>query len=384
MNTRINVLQLSASLAIGGAERMILSLAKELDRASFDVHVCGLHPAEHDFRDAIDDLDVPLHILGTQRFYDPRTIHALMRYIREHEIDIIHTHVLDADVAGHLAGRLANRPVITTLHSVPFSYDRQRPVRRWLQRLSVRYLATDLVCVSNAAETLFINEWNIRSDRIRTIYPAVSLEPFLSIPDGTHGRAADAPFVVTTVGRLVPAKAQHLLIEAAHRVVQQFANVEFIVVGPGQREQELRRLASDLGIADRVTLTGARHDIPAILSRTDVFVLSSMWEGLPLSAIEAMAAARPVVLTDVGGCRELVEDGSCGLIVPPGRSEAIADAVLSLLGDEQRRRSLGHAARERVRETFDVQRLATEYETLYSGIHGRTRRSDVRRHLNPA
>ncbi|MEX2314717.1 MAG: glycosyltransferase, partial [Thermomicrobiales bacterium] len=197
-------------------------------------------------------------------------------------------------------------------------------------------------------------------------------------------RAPDAPFTVTTVGRLVPAKAQHLFIEAAERVLRQHSNVHFMIVGPGQREQELRRLASDLGIAGRVTLTGARHDIPAILSRSDVFVLSSLWEGLPLSAIEAMAAARPVILTDVGGCRELVEHGSSGLVVSPGNSQAIADAILALHGDEARRLAFGHAARERVRGAFDVQRLATEYEALYSSVHTGTRRSPAGHRLTPA
>jgi glycosyltransferase involved in cell wall biosynthesis len=369
MKPRIKVMQLSASLAIGGAERMILSLAKEIDRARFEVHVCGMHPAEHDFKHAIDDLDVPLHILRTKRFYDPRTIRAITQYVRQQEIDVIHTHVLDADVAGHLAGRLTIRPVITTLHSVPFSYDRQRPTRRWLQRFTVRYMAANLVTVSNTAEAQFIDQWKIPAGRIRTIHPAVALDPFLAVPEGVPIRGPDEPLTVTTVGRLVPAKAQHLLIEAASRIARQGLNARFTIVGPGQREGELRQLANELGVADHVTFAGARHDIPAILSQTDVFALTSMWEGLPLSAIEAMAAARPVVLTDVGGCRELVEDGVNGLVVSPGNSQAIADAIVSLLGDAQRRRRYGQAARERVRGVFDVARLAQEYEALYSSVH---------------
>lgn len=368
----VRVLQLTASLAIGGAERMILGLAQGIDRDRFDLRVCALYPSSaDDFSAAADDVGVPVHELTPHRFYDPRTVRAVAALIREHEIDVVHTHVLDADVAGQLAGRLTGTPVVTTLHSVPDSYERQPPGRHWPQRLTVRRLARQLVCVSDTALDRFVEDWGVPTDRLRTIHPAVPLDPFLAVPAGPPRRSTSDGPVVTAVGRLVPAKAQHLLIEAAPAVLVAHPDARFVIVGPGPREDELRRLAESLGVADRVDLPGARHDIAAVLAETDVFTLTSEWEGLPISAIEAMAAARPVVLTDVGGCRGLVDDGRAGVVVPPGDSTAIADALVELLGDEDRRRALGEAARRRVVSEFSLERMTRAYESLYDEVVSR-------------
>lgn len=362
------MLQLTASLAIGGAERMILGLTQGIDPERFDVRVCALYPSSpDDFSAVAAELGVPVVELTPHRFYDPRTVTAVARLIREHSIDVVHTHVLDADVAGQLAGRLTRIPVVTTLHSVPDSYERQPRGRHWPQRLTVCRIARHLVCVSDAARDRFVDDWDVPADRLRTIHPAVPLDPFLAIPSGPP-RAASAGPVVTAVGRLVPAKAQHLLIEAAPAVLEAFPTTRFVIVGPGPREGELRDLAASLGIADRIELAGTRHDIAAVLARTDVFALTSEWEGLPISAIEAMAAARPVLLTDVGGCRDLVADGDAGLVVPSGDRAAIAAALVELLSDPERARALGEAARRRVVDSFSLERMTRAYESIYEEV----------------
>lgn len=375
MNSRIRVMELVGAPAIGGVIRMILTLSRQLDRSRFEIFVCGLTRSDVDFTDVIDDLGVPTHIFGAGRFYSPRTVGALSTFIRQHDIDLIHTHAVEADVPGTIVGRLTSRPVLTTLHSVPTSFERRGRIHRTLQPLTIRHLSRNLVCVSDTAKNLFAQRWGIPDRRMRTIYPAVDLEPFLTVPDGVPTGDHDRPFQITSVGRLVPAKAQHLLIDAAPAVLRRFPNTNFTIVGPGPRQAELKSRARELGVAEHVTLTGPRRDIPDILARTDVFVLSSLWEGLPLSAVEAMAAARPVVLSNVGGCSELVEHGVNGLIVPPGESEAIASAINSLLGDEQRRLAFGRAGRERVRDTFTVSRMAKEYEAVYESLYAGSRRA---------
>ncbi|MBV9788510.1 MAG: glycosyltransferase, partial [Chloroflexi bacterium] len=126
--------------------------------------------------------------------------------------------------------------------------------------------------------------------------------------------------------------------------------------------------AQRLGIAERVTFTGLRKDIPAVLAQTDIFTLPSLWEGLPLTAIEAMAAARPVVLTDVGGNSELVQSGVNGMIVRPDDVDALANTLVELLNDEQRRTEMGHAARQRVQHDFSIDTIAAQHEALYESI----------------
>ena len=217
----MRVLQLTASLAIGGAERMILGLAQGIDRDRFELRVCALYPSSaDDFSAAADDVGVPVHELTPHRFYDPRTVRAIAALIRDHEIDVVHTHVLDADVAGQLAGRLTGTPVVTTLHSVPDSYERQPRGRHWPQRLTVRRLARHLVCVSDTALDRFVEDWGVPRARLRTIHPAVPLEPFLAVPAGPPRRStSDGPVVTAsagTAGSIGLAPADHISIWSAH------------------------------------------------------------------------------------------------------------------------------------------------------------------------
>ena len=148
------------------------------------------------------------------------------------------------------------------------------------------------------------------------------------MPDG-----ADNGPVIVTLGRLMRQKAHADLLSAARLVLQQRPDARFVIAGTGYLLPSLKQMAADLGIAERVTFPGVRRDVPQVLAAADIFVLSSLWEGLPLSAVEAMAAARPAVVTDVGGCGELVEDGVHGYVVPPQQPQALAGALLKLVAD---------------------------------------------------
>jgi glycosyltransferase involved in cell wall biosynthesis len=194
------------------------------------------------------------------------------------------------------------------------------------------------------------------------------MEPFLAVPTGVPEERPYPGPIITNVARLNPQKAQHLLLEAAQIVLHQFPQAHFLIVGKGHLEQELKQRAQALGLERHVTFTGVRHDIPAILAESDIFVLSSQWEGLPLSAVEAMAAARPVVVTNVGGNTELVEHGRSGLVVPPNNIEALADGLLTLLQDRSTRITLGAAARQRVQHLFSTDRFIQQYESLYTAL----------------
>ena len=231
-----------------------------------------------------------------------------------------------------------------------------------------RYGTTHLVAVSEQIRSLFIEEWHTPPKRISTVRNGIVLDRFLSIAPGTP---ANSPLTITNIASLTPQKAQHLLLDAAKIVLAEMPNVRFMIVGKGAREQEeqaLKAQAQALGIAHNVIFTGLRHDIPDILAQSDIFVLSSLWEGLPISAVEAMAAARPVVLTDVGGNRELVESGRHGLIVPPGDAVALAQGLLDVLGDESARLRMGRAARTQVKQTFSIEAFIQQYENVYSAV----------------
>lgn len=370
------ILQLCASLSVGGAERLILGLAQHLNRERFDVHVCGLSVLRGNaLQPAFEQIGVPVYVPSSERFYDVNTIRAVAKYVRAHNIDVIHTHLTHSDVVGRIVGMITRRPVVSTMHNEPRDYNQQRRDRSTLQRLTARHLATYLIAVSPSIREMYIREWDIAPDKIKTIRNAVPMDEYLALGAEPQHAATDA-MVITNIGRLNPQKAQHLLIDAAKLVLQQRPDARFMIVGQGRLEQELQFHAQALGIADRVLFTGVRHDIPAILEDTDIFVLSSLWEGLPVTAVEAMAAARPVVLTDVGGNRDLVEHGTHGYIVPPGDVPALAEHLLLLMNNDAQRKTMGRAAREQVRTAFSMETFVRQHEQLYAMMCGQPTTDD--------
>ncbi len=374
MNNRIKVLHLTASLSVGGAERIILGLVEKMDRARFETHVCVLGKFdENSFLPQFERAGVPLCIIPVSHFYTPATLLGVLRYLRQHQFNVLNTHLTDADIVGRVAGWLTHTPVISTLHNAPLNYDNQRIDRRWLLRLTARFFPAHFVGVSEQISELFAAQWRIPEACISTIRNAVPLDDFLAVPEGTAVKGDDSPLTITNVASLTPQKAQRVLLEAARLVLARYPSTQFLLVGIGELEQELKAQAQALGIADRVQFTGLRRDIPALLGQTDVFVLSSFWEGLPVSAIEAMAAARAVVLTDVGGNRELFESGVGGLMVPPRDAAALAEALLALLEDESLRLAMGRAARQKAQDTFGFATVTGAYGALYQAIAAQNR-----------
>lgn len=369
MPQRIKVLHLIDSLSVGGAERLLINLAHTIDTTRFEIHVCSLSVIYGNaFESDLASLEHAPFVIGARKFYDPRTFFAIARYIRKHNIDLIHTQLTYADITGLIVGRLTGRPVISTLQNEPQDYDRQRRDLRWLERVTTRYVATRLVGVSQRIRDMFIQQWGIPANKIETIYNAIPVDEFLAIPEGDAPRAAAGGLTITNIARLSTQKAQHILIQAAKIVLDRHPHTRFLIVGQGELEPQLKHLASELGVAHNVVFTGVRRDVPVVLAETDVFVLSSFWEGLPLTAIEAMAAARPVVLTDVGGNRELVQSGQQGLLVPANDIQALADALCAVVEDDAHRHAMGRAGRERVRHDFSITTITAQYEALYESL----------------
>lgn len=367
---KIGILYIIDSLSVGGAEKLVLKLANNIDHQRFEVYVCCLkvlrgNAIANDFT----KLSAPIHVVNHKYLYDPRMFLDVAQFIRKYDIDIIHTHLIYSDIIGRISGSIMRRPVISTLHNVPQAYDQDRFDRRLLGRMTARYLAQMLVPVAARLGELFVQEWGIPEDRIQPIYPGVGMEDYIGIPAQRSQREGYNGPVITTVGRLTPQKAQHHLLDAAKIVLEQCPAARFMIVGQGHLHSQLVAQAETLGIADRVTFAGVRHDIPNVLAESDIFVLSSLWEGLPATAIEAMAAACPVVLTDVGSNKELAKSGVHGLIVPPSDVPALAKALIELLKNEERRVAMGLAGRERVQQEFSIAALARQHEALYERIY---------------
>jgi glycosyltransferase involved in cell wall biosynthesis len=171
-------------------------------------------------------------------------------------------------------------------------------------------------------------------------------------------------FVIGIVARLSPQKAHEVLLSAFARVRKELPNARLVVVGDGDRREALETLAAELGIAEHTIFTGIRNDVAALLPGFDVACLSSVHEGVPIVVIEAMAAALPVVTTDCGSLRDMIDQGEQGYLVPIGDSNTLADRLIHIGGDESHRRQLGKNGRARVEREFDIAQTARAYERL--------------------
>ncbi len=369
MVSRLKIMHLIGSVSIGGAQRLVLEMAGHTSKVDYEVHICAFGPVKNEtFLVELNSLNLPVIHIQSRKFYNPSVLWKIIKYVRQKKIDLIHTHLTDADIIGRLVSLFTGVPVLGTIHNEPKSFMKLRIDKRVLNKITAKYCTTHLVVVSGCLREQFIAEWAIPDEKISTIYNAVDIDIYLQAPAERRLQTSNSKFTITNVGRLSKQKAQHILLEAAQMVIAHFPDTQFLFVGQGKLEQDLKNLTHELGLERNVVFMGVRRDVADILASTDIFVLSSLWEGLPLSAIEAMASACATVLTDVGGNRELIEPGKSGLIVPPGDSDALADAIISLLEQEEVRLSIGRAARARVRGKFNLSLMVKQYEEVYKKV----------------
>ena len=361
----VRVMHVLNTLETGGAEHVVLNVAQHLDRAAFDVHVCSLAgdgPLAREFQ----ALGVPVHAVRRRPGVDLGLPFVLARLIRRERIDLVHTHNAGPWLYGGLAAKLAGARLCHTEHSNLFPHQRRMlRAERWLARWT-----EVIISDSEKVKRHLVERQGVPAGKIRVVVNGVDTRRF-GAEGGAPAQArrllglnGDQP-VVGTVGRLVPVKDHRTLLAAFRRVAEQHPAGRLVIVGDGPLRGDLVRLAGTLGLSDRVRFLGERRDIPQLLRAFDLFVLSSVSEGMPLTVLEAMAAGVPVVATRVGGVPEAVVDRETGWLVPPGDPESMAGAVLALLADPARRAALGRRAQERACGQFDVQQMADAYARAY-------------------
>lgn len=289
---------------------------------------------------------------------------ALQRYLAEEKSDVVHAHLSAAGLLARMVRLLGRRvPLIYTEHNVPSGY---RPVARWLNCLS-RPLFNEVIFVSSLVE----RSWRrcprpVRSSVIRNGIAVQSRGNPEELRREARRRLGLGPdqTVIGTVGSLVARKDQEVLLRACANFVGGLAPT-VVLVGEGPLRDDLRRLASQLGIGRRLVLLGAREDVRDLLPGFDLFVLSSRVEGLPIALLEAMACGLPCIATSVGGIPEVIEDGVSGLMTLPGDPMALHHRIWALLIDPDLRRRLGSAARERILQEFTASQMTRRYQVVY-------------------
>jgi glycosyltransferase involved in cell wall biosynthesis len=298
----------------------------------------------------------------------------LTRVLRELGPDLIHAHDPHAVsmVAMALSTLASDRtPAFVIARRVDFHL-KSNAFSRW------KYKQIDAaICSSNAIRAMVIED-GIAEDRAFTVHEGIQVEAIASQPAADVRQTFWLPsgtVVVGNIAALVQHKGQRILVDAAPAVVRAHPNTRILIFGEGELRPQLQRQIGHLGLEHHVQLVGFRPDILSLLGGLDLFVMSSLTEGLGTSILDAMAAGKAVVGTRAGGIPEAVEDGVTGLLVPPGHAAPLADAIITLVGDPARRQAMGQAGLARVRERFTVDRMVDATLGVYERVAGRRRAS---------
>lgn len=360
------ILWLTKGLGRGGAERLLVSAAKRLDRSSFELEVAYLLPWKDALVPDIQRLGVPVHCLGGSGAFDMRWIPRLRRLVRRGRFHLVHTHM--PYVA--LGARTLSTRRLRIVHTEHNTWQHYRLPTRWANRLTYPRNSV-VIAVSHAVAA------SIRPVPIARTWPPVRVihhgaELSASCPSTPEARErarvtlglSEGGLVVGTVGNFTPKKDHRTLLEATARAALHHSGFRLVLVGSGPLESALRDAARSLGLMDRVVFTGSRDDVAELLPAFDVFALSSRNEGLSISLLEAMAAGLPCVATSVGGVPEVVTDGEEGLLVPAGDPAALGDALSTMLAAPEFRHAAGARAVQTARG-FDMTRAVRRIEEVY-------------------
>lgn len=363
------ILWLIKGLGLGGAERLLTLSAPHLDRTRFEYEAAFLLPWKTALVRELECAGIRTTCLNHRHALDVRIVPRLARFLRERHVDILHLHLPYTGVIGRLAAQLAGVPhVVYTEHNVQGCY---HPISRAANQATMR-LCDLTIAVSEEVRVSLLRSPLARGIRVRVIPNGVDAEGVQRAslgPSITHELGIpDDRLIVGMAGMFRTEKRLDLWIRAARMIADAEPKTVFILVGDGPERQRLEALTHDLGLSGDVIFTGLRQDAPRLLARFDVFMLSSIHEGLPVAVLESMALGRPVVATRVGGLPGVLEDGRHGFLVPPGDPAILAERVLVLLRNHTLREHAGAAARIRVRERFSIQQMVQSVEHAYSEV----------------
>lgn len=365
----------------GGGETLARKIATRLGKSRFEVVFCVTRwqpsPEFSGLLAELDEAGVRFVGLERRRRLDLRPWGTVLRMLRG-GVDILHSHKFGSNVWAAGLTFLSRPPVfIAHEHTWSYSGDRRRIL---LDRRLIAPRADAFVAVSRDDQRKMVEIERIPPEKTRFIPNGIDLEP----PPEDAGKrirrelglAADQP-VIGTVATLRAQKALDVLIEAALMLREEFADLAILVAGgadPTAAEEaaRLKAMAKRLGAGETVRFLGPRDDVPSLLAALDVAVISSDYEGSPLSVMEYMEAALPVVATRVGGVPDIVVDGETGFLVPPRDPAAITDAVRRLLAEPDLARRMGEAGRRRRRAEFDLSATVRRVEQLYEDLYART------------
>lgn len=366
---KTHVLFINYSLDVGGIETLILEICRKMDRLKYQPFVCSFFESGK-LKGEFEKIDVPVLTAPKTLSLDWKLPFRLAAFMRELDIDVVHTHNPSVWLYGGIAAKLAGLPLVHTAHS-PSDYHSER--WNYIEHL-LSYFTQKIVPVSNYVGRYMIKEEGISAQKVRVIYNGVKADEFSVKIDGAEQRKqlglSAEDFVYLIVARLTPVKDHATLLSAFKKVKAASPRAKLLIAGEGPLDAPLKAQAKELGLGDSVRFLGNRRDIAQLHRAANVFVLSSVKEGMPIVLLEAMASKLPVVVTNGGGSPEIVLDRKTGLVVPSQNPDAMAAALSWMEKNPAEAGQMGERGRDRVLEQFTFEKMVNAYYSVYDEAMG--------------
>jgi len=353
------IFYLITDLDVGGAESMLFELAQRIDKNKFIPEI-GCLKGKGIVGEKLEALGIKVRCFCVEKPWHIYKLLKIASFLKKGRFDILHSYLFHANIIGRICGRIAGIPIIISSIRV---CEKKKLYHLWMDKIT-NWMVSLEICVSKEVKNFTIEKAGIPEYKLEIVENGIS-DSFLDAVTSHRNKKAHS-LVVGTIARLSRQKGIEYLLYAAKRVIEQFSDIAFIIAGKGPLASQLKELSIELGISDKVKFLGFKNNIPELLSVIDIFVLPSLWEGMPNVVLEAMAAGKPVIATDTGGSKDIIRSNVNGVLVEPENSEALAEAILKLLGDPAQRQRLGQSARETVKKRFSIDKTISKTEQVYT------------------
>ena len=379
----MNILMLNTMLEFGGSQKTMFNLAERLQKRDHNVIIVTMFSKEHyisyykkHYQVNIKNLHMKDSKDGKVKFVNiVKGTKVLCTYLKKNNIDTIQTFGLYANLIGILAASVSRIKVrISSQRNSPVHFSK---IYRLLDRfIANSFLTSKMVAVSDGTRDYCIKEQKISPDKIITISNGIDLAKWYDKSEssiltdlGAELGIGDTNHVITTIARLHRQKNHLSYIDAIKSLISDYPDLIFLFVGDGPLHNEIERKIQDLQLEKHIRLLGARSDIKEILSVSDIFVLPSLWEGMPNSVIEAMCIGLPVIVSDVDGCAEVVSSPDLGILFNPENIDKLSSSIKILIDSPDRRTMLGKNARKHVKDNFNQEHVIDKFENLYTQFY---------------
>lgn len=362
----MKILYLIQTSGIGGAEKVLFSLAKH-----FNINnecIVGLLKKGW-LSERLKKAGLRVEIISSGGSFDFKLIKNLINLIKKEKIDLVHSHLLDMNFYSSIASKIAGVKHICTEHGDIHHPSKKLDLGIRIKAKTIAKFSNKIVFVSKFTKDKYFETADIKEKKTAVIYNGIDIEEYQKPVDiikkkeelGIKGNE----FIIGNVGNLYPVKGQIYLIKAAKKVIEENPYTKFLIIGRGELETRLKEETIKLGLNSNILFTGFREDIKEVLRIMDIFVLSSISEGLPISLIEAMACKVPVICTKVGGIPEVIDNGINGYLIPPGDINSISEKIFILIRKQNLKKYFINNGYQKVSKVFEIKNMIRRYQEIY-------------------